>query len=277
MAGTDAADLFTLASLGKAPTDHYLGSLRKDGLKGARIGVLRDLFGRDEEDRPAVAIIEKAIAVLKAQGATVIDPLDAGVDLWAVLRDTNAGTGEYKQALNAYFAARGSATTVHSLSELIASKAFLGRLQKNYEESDAVPEMTVNADYIGRYQGKLVVRERIQSLMEQWKLDALVYPHETKPVRTIAEAAPNGGNTLVENDGNRTRGSGNRLSTVTSLPTIVVPAGFNTDGVGVGLEFLGKLYDEATLVRLAYAFEQAAPNRKLPPTTPLLGVEKISY
>jgi Asp-tRNA(Asn)/Glu-tRNA(Gln) amidotransferase A subunit family amidase len=277
MAGTDAADQFTLASLGKVPSDHYLPSLKKDGLKGARIGVLRDLFGRDEEDKPAVALVEKAIATLKAEGATVIDPLDPGVDLWAVIRDTNAGTGEYRQAINAYFAARGSATPVHNLAELIASGGYLGRLSKQYRESDAVPEMTFNADYVGRYTGKLVLRERIQALMEQWKLDALVYPFETKPARTIAEAAPDRGETVVENDGNRVRGSGNRLSTATSLPTIVVPVGFNTDGVNVGLEFLGKLYDEPTIVRLAYAFEQAAPHRKLPATTPLLGVEKIAY
>jgi Asp-tRNA(Asn)/Glu-tRNA(Gln) amidotransferase A subunit family amidase len=277
MAGTDAADLFTLASLGKVPTDHYLSSLKKDGLKGARIGVLRDLFGRDEDDKPALALVEKAIATLRSHGATVIDPLDPGVDLWATLRDTNAGNGEYRQAINAYFAARGSATPVHNLAELIASKGYLGRLTKNYQESDAVQEMTFNADYIGRYQGKLVLRERIQSLMELWKLDAVVYPFETKPAKTIDEAAPNHGETVVDNDGNRIRGSGNRLSTVTSLPTIVVPVGFNIDGVGVGMEFLGKIYDEPTLVRLAYAFEQAAPNRKLPPTTPLLGVEKISY
>jgi Asp-tRNA(Asn)/Glu-tRNA(Gln) amidotransferase A subunit family amidase len=277
MAGTDAADLFTLSSLGKVPADHYASALKKDGLKGARIGVLRDLFGRDEEDKPAIALIEKAIETLKAQGATVVDPVDAGVDLWAVLRDTNAGTGEYRQAINAYFAARGSATPVHNLAELIASGGYLGRLAKQYRESDAIPEMTFNADYIGRNAGKLVIRDRVQALMEQWKLDALVYPFETKPARTIAEAAPNKGETPVDNDGNRVRGSGNRLSTATSLPTIVVPVGFNTDGVNVGIEFLGKLYDEATIVRLAYAFEQAAPNRKLPASTPLLGVEKIAY
>jgi amidase len=277
MAGTDAADLFTLSSLGKVPGDHYVSALRKDGLKGARIGVLRDLFGRDDEDKVAIELVEKAIATLKAQGATVVDPLDTGVDLWAVLRDTNAGSGEYRQAINAYLAARGSATPVHNLSELVASKGYLGRLAKQYGEAEAAPEMTFNAEYIGRYQGKQVVRERVLALMEQWKLDAVVYPFETKPARTIEEAAPNKGETPVDNEGNRIRGNGNRLSTVTSLPTIVVPVGFNADGVGVGLEFLGKLYDEATIVRLAYAFEQAAPNRRLPPTTPLLGIEKISY
>jgi amidase len=123
-----------------------------------------------------------------------------------------------------------------------------------------------------------VIQQRMMDLMKQWQLDAVVYPYETKPAKTIEEAAPNKGETVVSDPfDNRVPGGGNRLSTVSGLPTIVVPAGFNKDGVGVALEILGKLYDEATVIRLAYAYEQAAPNRKLPKTTPLLGIEKIEY
>lgn len=279
MAGADAADLFTLHGLGHTPTDHYLGALKKDGLKGARVGVLRDLFGNGPEDKPAIELAEAAIKVLKDQGVTVIDPLPAGPNLWDTLRDTNTGTGEYKQAINAYFAARGSATPVHNLTELIASGGYLGRLKKMYEESDAVGPMAANADYIGKLKGRWVMREHIMELMQHWQLDALVYPHETKPARTIADAVPNKGETPSPEGagGARVVGNGNRLSTVTGLPTIVVPTGFNTDGVNVGLEILGKLYDEPTVIRLAYAFESSAPHRKLPPSTPLLGVEKLTY
>ena len=252
--------------------------MKKDGLKGKRVGVLRELFGKDPEDKPAVDIIEAALKVLKEQGATVIDPMPSGVPLWEMLRETNTGTGECKQALNTYFAARGAATPVKNVAELIASGGFLGRLKKGYDDCNAAGEMTYNADYIGRIKGRWLMREHMMELMQHWQLDAVVYPHETKPVRTIAEAAPDKGNTVVpESERTRIVGNGNRLSTVTGLPTIVVPAGFNTDGVGVNLEILGKLYDEATVVSLAYAYEQAAPHRKLPSTTPLLGVEKITY
>lgn len=278
MAGTDAGDLFTLDSLGHAPSDNYLPALKKDGLKGARIGVLRELFGKDKEDQPAVKLIDVAIKTLKDQGAIVLDPLPSGIALWETLRDSNTGNGEYRQAINAYFAARGAATPVHTLSELIASGGYLGRLKKNYTESDAVGEMSYNADYIGKIKSRWLMRAHIEQLMAHWQLDALVYPFETKPARTIAEAAPNAGNTEVENpSATRVVGNGNRLSTVTGLPTMVVPAGFHKDGVGVALEILGKKYDEATVIRLAYAYEQAAPHRKLPASTPLLGVEKISY
>lgn len=279
MAGADAADLFTLHGLGHTPEDHYLGALKKDGLKGARIGVFRDLFGKDDEDKPAIELVEAALKVLKDQGATIIDPLPAGPNLWDVLRETNTGTGEYKQAINAYFAARGSATPVHNLKELIASGGYLGRLKKMYEESDAVGPMSSNSEYIGKLKGRWLMRAHIEELLQHWQLDAVVYPHETKPARTIVEAVPNRGETPSPDGagGPRAAGNGNRLSTVTGLPTIVVPIGFNTDGVSVGLEFLGKLYDERTVIRLAYAFETAAPHRKLPPTTPLLGVEKLEY
>ncbi len=275
MAGTDAADLITLDSLGHAPQDNYLSALQKNGLKGARIGVLRDLFGRDKVDRTAVKLIDDAINVLKEQGATIIDPLHPGVDLWATLNDINAGSGEYKQAINAYFAARGSATPVKNLGELIETGDYLGRLKERYQESNDIDEMTFNADYISRYKGKRAMYDHILGLMERWQLDALVYPFETKPAKTIAEAAPDRGNRPVNHA--RERGEGNRLSTVTGLPTLVVPAGFNNDGVPVSLEILGKLFDEATVVRLAYAYEQAHPNRKLPAKTPLLGIEKIAY
>jgi Asp-tRNA(Asn)/Glu-tRNA(Gln) amidotransferase A subunit family amidase len=281
MAGTDAADLFTLNSLGHAPADGYLSALRKDGLKGARVGVLRDLFGKDEEDKPAIALIETAIKTLRDNGVTVIDPLPVGVNLYDVLRETNVGTGEYRQAINAYFAARGSATPVHNLTELIESKGYLGRLAKMYQESDAVGEMTYNAEYIGKIKARRLIRAHMMDLMERWQLDAFIYPHETRPVRTIAEAVPDGGATPTpggEGGGrNLVPGGSNRLSTATGLPTITVPVGFNTDGVSVGLEILGKLYDEATVIRLAYAYEQVAPNRRLPATTPLLGIEKLSY
>lgn len=278
MAGTDAGDLFTLNSLGYAPNDHYLSALKKDGLKGKRIGVLRELFGQDAEDKPAVDLVNAAIKTLKDQGATVIDPLHSGVELWDVLRDTNVGNGEYKQAINAYFAARGSATPVKNLSELIASGGYLGRLKKNYEEANATGEMTYNAEYVGKLKGRWQMRAHMMELMQHWQLDALVYPFETKPARTITDAAPNKGETAApENERNRIVGNGNRLSTVTGLPTIVVPVGFNTDGVSVGMEVLGKLYDEKTVIAIAYAYEQAAPHRKLPATTPLLGVEKLSY
>jgi amidase len=280
MAGSDAADLFSYKGLGHTPTDNYLSALKKDGLKGARIGVVRELFGQDAEDQPAVALIDAAIKKLKDAGAVVIDPLPVGANLWAITRETSYGNAENKPALEAYFASRGPAFPIKTIPDMVATGGILGRLKPRYAEEQAAPPITANAEYIAKLQGRYVLRDFVHEIMNRWQLDALVYPHETKPARTIEAAAPNKGETpapATPDPATRIVGNGNRLSTATGLPTFTVPAGFNTDGVPVGMEILGKLYDEPTIIRIAYAYEQANPQRKLPPTTPLLGVEKLEY
>lgn len=276
MSGTDAADLFSYQGLGHTSTDYYLSALRKDGLKGARIGVVRELFGDGPEDAPAIALIDAAIAKLKEEGAVVIDPLPVNADLWEILRQTNYGRFENRAAMEFYFALREPGFPFKDLPDLVAHGGVLGRLKERYQDEHDAGELTNNPAYVGLHKGREVARNFVHELMDRWQLDALVYPHETKPVRTIAESvrdngnSPNPPNTPVV-------GQGNRISTVTGLPTLTVPAGFGPDGVPVGIEFLGRRFAEATILRLAYAYEQAHPQRKLPDTTPLIGVEILSY
>jgi Asp-tRNA(Asn)/Glu-tRNA(Gln) amidotransferase A subunit family amidase len=279
MAGTDASDLFSYKGLGHTPTDNYLGSLKKDGLKGARIGVVRELFGNAEEDKPAVALIDAAIKKLKEAGAIVIDPLPVGANLWDMVRETNYGNAENKPALEAYFASRGPQFPIKTIPDLVATGGILGRLKPRYPEEEAAAGPTANPEYIGKLKGRYILRDFVTEVMNRWSVDALVYPHETKPARTIEDAAPGKGETPTPVNDPRTRivGNGNRLSTATGLPTFTVPAGFNTDGVPVGMEILGKLYDEPTIIRIAYGYEQANPMRKMPATVPLLGIEKLTY
>lgn len=280
MAGTDAGDLFSYGGLGHTPSDNYVSSLRADGLKGARIGVLRDLFGQGDEDEPAVALIDAAIQTLEKQGAVVIDPLPTlGANLWEMARATSYDRAENRPALEFYFSTRGPDFPIKTIPDLLESRGILGRLKERYEDEQSKAPMTGNAEYVARHESRKALRHFVLKVMQDWDLDALVYPHETRPVATIADAVPDGGATSPADGGGESRGpgGGNRISTATGLPTLTVPAGFNTDGVPVGMEFLGKLYDEATLIRITYAYEQAAPHRKLPPSTPPLGIEKIQY
>ena len=276
MLGVDPGDLFTYGGIAAAPEDNYLSALNANRLAGARIGIVRDLFGTDPEDAPAVALIEQAIEVLKEKGAIVIDPIPTGVPLWQMVRETSYGGGERRPALEYYFSTRGPDFPIKTMAQLAESGGILGRLKSRYETFADSADMSFNPEYVGSYPGRYRMRAFIEALMERWQLDALVYPHQTKPVNTIAESVTDGGNGP---NPTRTRvpGEGNRLSTVTGMPTVVVPVGFDPDGISVGMEFLGKLYDEKTVISLAYSYEQAAPNRKLPPTTPNIGVEIIKY
>ncbi|WP_414664174.1 amidase family protein [Horticoccus sp. 23ND18S-11] len=279
MAGMDPADLTTKRAAGKKPAGGYLSALKKDALKGARIGVLRDLATPGADYTANLAVFDAAVADLKKAGAILVDPVSTGTDFQAVLRDVNMSDPEYKYGLNAYFATRGATIPVKTLTDLIANGGYLGRLKDNYIKCDAFGFMDVNADYLARLEGREVVRRVINELMDRYALDALVYPHRLRAVPTIADAAPDNGNAVVPPERSElTRAGGSaRLSTVTGHPTVIVPAGFTPDGMPLGIEFFGRLFTEAKLIGLAYAYEQAATHRKLPAVTPPLAGEKFDY
>ncbi|MCX6953329.1 MAG: amidase family protein, partial [Verrucomicrobia bacterium] len=264
---------------GKKPAKGYLPVLNKDALKGARIGVLRDLATPGPDFKDCLAVFETAVADLKKAGAILVDPLSTGTDLSALLRDVNMSDPEYRAGLNAYFASRGATIPVKNLTELIATGKYLGRLKDNYIRCDALPSMDVNADYLAKLEGREVVRRVITELMDKYSLDAVVYPHHLRLIQTIAEAVPNAGATPAAGGGgeNARPGGSARLSTVTGFPTVIVPAGFTPDGMPLGMEIYGKLFTESKLIAIAYAYEQATQHRKIPASTPALPGEKFDY
>lgn len=275
MSGLDAGDPVTLKAAGKKPPGGYLPFLDAQRLKGARLGVLWQLNGDGPEHQPALELFRKALADLKKAGAVLVDPVVPETDLWALLRDVNMSDEEYKWGLNAYLATRRGTVPVRNLTELIATGKYLGRLKRRYEDCDAKPRMENNPVYTSKVQGRAVARELVTSLMDRYALDALVYPHRTQPIPTLAEAAPNQGNTPVAEQ--RARGSSARLSTVTGYPTVIVPCGFTPDGLPLGIEFTGRLYAEPTVIGLAYAYEQQTQHRRTPASTPALPGEHFSY
>jgi Asp-tRNA(Asn)/Glu-tRNA(Gln) amidotransferase A subunit family amidase len=279
MAGLDPADLTTKRAAGKKPAAGYLSALNKDALKGARIGVLRDLATPGPDYAANLAVFDTAVADLKKAGAILVDPLATGTDFSALLRDVNMSDPEYKAGINAYFATRGATIPVKTLTELIANGGYLGRLKENYIKCDAFGPMDTNADYLAKLEGREVVRRLINELMDKYALDAVVYPHRLRAVPTIAEAAPDKGNTVVPPERSELTRSGSsaRLSTVTGHPTVIVPAGFTPDGMPLGVEFFGKLFTEVKLIGIAYAYEQATKHRELPATTPPLPGERFDY
>ncbi|MDV7195746.1 amidase family protein, partial [Mycolicibacterium fortuitum] len=99
-----------------------------------------------------------------------------------------------------------------------------------------------------------LTRESLLKVMADYNLDAIVYPTSTQPPALIGESQSSGGN--------------NRLSPFSGFPAITVPAGFTTDGLPVGIEFLGRAFDEGTLIKFAYSFEQGTHHRHAPKLTP---------
>jgi len=263
MNGTDPADAATVASNGK-PRSDYTPELKLDGLKGARIGVARQrYFGYSQVTD---TLVNQAIADMKAQGATIVDPAD--IPTAARLDDCEFDIllYEFKADLNKYLASRGPSARVHSLNEVIA----FNTREREREMPYFGQEILVRAEKKGpltstEYRKALTTcraRSRtlgIDAVMTRLRLDAIVAP-------TGSPAWPTD---LI--NGDHFVGASSTPAAVAGYPSITVPAGF-VHGLPVGVSFIGRPWTETTLIRLAYAYEQATKHRK-PPTL----VQTVKY
>jgi amidase len=262
MAGADPDDPLTTAAppLDRprpAPTD-YARFLDPNGLKGARIGVVRNKYFGSSPGTDALA--EAAIAVMKQQGAIIVDP--ANIPTLGKFDDGEFQVllYEFKADLNKYLTWFGAASPVHSLKDVIA----FNDAHKDQEMPYFGQEIMTMAEKKGpltsaKYIAALARNRRmaralgIDATMTKDKLDALFAP----------TSGPAGLIDLVNGDS----GGGSSPSTVTSVagyPHITVPGGFYR-GLPVGVSLFGRAWSEPTLLKLAYAYEQATKHRK-PPT-----------
>jgi Asp-tRNA(Asn)/Glu-tRNA(Gln) amidotransferase A subunit family amidase len=238
----------------------YRAALRRGGLKGTRIGVLRQAYERDTLDPDIVTVFTAAVKDLERAGATIVDP--AAVDLAPVKRAQGAGScGGFKYDINRYLAAQGDRAPVHSLEELIRSRRYHPSVQLRLERAQEGTEANgpetaackAEADYREQF------RAAVLKTMEAQKLDAFVYPTWSNLPRLIGDLnTPHGDNSQV-------------FSPTTGFPAINVPMGYTRGGtLPAGLTFFGKPWDEPTLIALAYAYEQATRHRRPPAATPPL-------
>jgi amidase len=259
MAGADPSDAATKDSATKGRRD-YTASLDVQGLKGARIGVVRNrLFGYSPA---ADAIAETAIADMKTQGAVIVDP--ANIPTLGKFDDSENDVlqFEFKADLKKYLDWIGPAAPVHSLADVIAFNSAHTNRELQYfgqeilEQSEKRGPLTSAKYRAALAKGRRMSRALgIDAVMTRYTLDALV--------------APTGGPAwvidLVNGDGGTAAAPG--PSTVTSVagyPHITVPAGFFR-GLPVGISFFGRAWSEPALIKLAYAYEQATKHRH-PPT-----------
>jgi Asp-tRNA(Asn)/Glu-tRNA(Gln) amidotransferase A subunit family amidase len=231
----------------------YRKALTADGLKGAHIGVLRALFGTAPEDKEGQEVADRAMAAMRAAGATLDDVEIPGLD--DLLKDSSLALYEFKYDLAAYLAAQPHAP-VTSLGEIIARGLHHDALDTRFRERDA-PKARDEAGYAKVLDKRARLRAIVLKVMADKGLDALVYPTTLRRPPLIGSddsgAAPNC-----------------QFSATTGLPAIAIPAGFSARDLPIGLELLGGAFAEPTLLRLAYGWEQTAHPRQPPFSTPPL-------
>jgi amidase len=263
VAGFDAEDLVTMASRGKVPKGGYTQFLDpENGLRGARIGVLRDMFRSGPKHEEALALIEKSILDLKSAGATVIDPLSTGLPLLSILSETRVSLWEKKLATDYYLAGLGPNAIFKSTAEMVAANPEL--VSNSMKQTLEFGPLEFEPEYLARLKNREMLQSAITSLMDQYQLDALVFPFKTLPATKISEGWSN-------------READNPLSSQTGFPGLLVPAGFTGKGLPIALEFLGRPFDEPILIRLASAYEHVSKHRKTPRHTPPLPGEIVHY
>jgi amidase len=254
IAGGDVDDKATVASDGKFFKD-YTQFLNADGLKGARIGVLRKAFGFN----PAVdKLMEDALDAMKKQGATLVDPVE--FETYGKFGETEflGFMYELKADLNAYLAWLGPNTPVKTLKDIIefndknAAKEMPYFGQENFVKAEEKGPLTTK-EYVEAIakNHELAGKEGIDKTMDKHKLDAIV--------------APTGGPAWLTDivNGDSFGGGSSEFAAVAGYPNINVTAGFDF-GLPVGISFFGRAWSEPVLIKLAYAFEQATKFRKAP-------------
>lgn len=248
--GADPADAVTADSAGRIPKS-YRDGLSADGLKGARIGVLRALWGTAPEDDEVAGIVRKALDGFKAQGAEVMDVVVPGLD--ELLRDSSVIADEFKFDLMAYLAKQPNAP-VRSLGEIIERGLHHAELDATFRLRNQ-PEKRETEHYRQAMIKRRALRAAVLATLEELRVDALAYPTLRRKPALIGEAQG---------------GTNCQLSATTGLPAIAMPAGFSSDGLPIALELLGGAWEEAKLLKYAYAWEQTSKPRKAPFSTPPL-------
>jgi len=235
------------SSTAKAPKDRvssYVQYLKKDGLKGKRIGVLRSFFGKEKVHEEVNEQISERLEDIRKCGGVLVD-LDESINADQLVKGLSVHLYELKRELDKYLEALGERSKVRSLKEIIES----GKFHKGIEENIKIAQglSTETSEYQQRLDKRKELKKQVVDIMGKYDLDAIVYPHQKRPVAKVGESQ-------VERNG--------VLGSVTGFPSCVVPGGFThatpsaPQGIPIGIEFLTKEWDEATLIEIVYGFEQ---------------------
>jgi amidase len=248
--GPDPADPATAALAGR-PLPAFRDALDADALLGARIGVLVQHFGSAPEEAETSRVGREALARMRSLGAEIVEVEIP--DLESLLAGTSLIDLEFKWDLMDYLA-RTPDAPVRSLAEIVALDAHHPAVDGVLRRSDR-HEARESEPLWETHRRRAELTRVLIDYLDENRLDALAYPSIRREAASIGEPA---------------LGSNCQLSAATGTPALAIPAGFSNSGVPVGLELLGRHWDDARLLAIGFAWEQAAQPRRPPATTPPL-------
>ena len=260
LVGYDPEDPLTARGVGNIPGS-YTTFLDKNGLKGARIGILRESIGSNSEPgsedfRKVSEIFDKAVEELRAARAEIVDPIVIP-NIKEMLAKRASGP-DADEAYKVYFG-RSSNAPFKSRQELVQSPDFAKVFRYAQQRLSGSPDASKHYQYL-LARDELMIK--LLQVMADHRLDAIVH----KSVEHQPTLIRDGTNPPYVN----TKGVPDLNTFLVFVPTITVPAGFTRDNLPVGISFLGRPYSDGAMIRLAYSYEQATLHRKPPSSTPPL-------
>jgi Asp-tRNA(Asn)/Glu-tRNA(Gln) amidotransferase A subunit family amidase len=253
IAGYDPKDPVTAASYGRTP-DFYTAFLQPNGLRGMRLGIIRQPMDKDTDINAADykevrAMIDRVAGALRTRGAEVIDPIEIP-NLLQLLEGsglTTANVYETEQAINDYLGQHPDAP-VRTFKEIVMSPLLIEPRRRALIY--AVGHSPSEPAFLLQRQTQEALRTQVLKVMADNRLDAFVYAtFDHAPTRLPRS----------------TQGSNRNLAPVLGYPALAMPGGFSSDGLPLGFEFLGRPFAEGALFKAAYDFEQATKIRRPPP------------
>ncbi len=265
--GYDPGDPITARAWGRIP-DSYAEALDLDGLRGTRIGVIREPMDRGVDTNSAGfqevrQRVDEAVHNLRELGATALDSLEIqGIDRVNAVFSLNSY--ETESATDEYLAQHPGAP-YKSLRAILLSGIVTPWRSRGLASS--LGKTTGDPGYLDYLLARNEIRRNVLAAMAEHDLDAIAYSTFDHPPTLIApdvETNP----TPTDQYG---LGDNRLLSPLTGFPAITVPAGFTNDGLPVGLELMARPFEEGLLIRFGYAYEQATQHRRPPQDAPPLG------
>lgn len=232
----------------------YSQFLDPDGLKGARIGVLRSLTNKPDTDIEILQAMQTVIETLKAAGADIIDPFE--IHNLKTLTENTGFCSRFPYDLDNYLKQTSANSPLKSFAQLESEKNYLDISQNAIDwakKSTTTPdEQNPPCVDVENDIRRKVLLDAVVASMDKEKMDAIIYPSWLNSARKIGDKkSPHGNNSPV-------------IAPHSGQPAITVPMGFTSDGLPLGLQFLGRPFSEGLLLKMAYAYEQRTKHRRMP-------------
>lgn len=231
-------------------SDTYAGDFT---LQGLRVGVLKSFFGHSDVNKSVNEVMHNCLEIMKNNGVEVVE-VHEGYDAVELQKTTSVDLYEFKDAVNKFLNSDGKDMKIKTLADMIDSNLLYEGIKPSCIQANSL-DRNNDENYSYRVNRRLELKKEITDLMNRYEIDALVYPHQKRPVVKVGESQ-------LERNG--------ILGSLLGFPAMVVPGGFTSPtteaplGVPVGIEFLGRELDDKRIIRIGKAFEQLTNFRTKP-------------